>query len=109
MTEKISIKGEIVQTGSFEGNIVYLKEYGDLSQVNDGTLLVLDDCPKSLAILGMQRARATIKIGESETSHLVLCAEPEKPFASVDKKEAEKLLNGSYLRVEFIDTQKSAA
>ena len=109
MLKERTVSAEILQNGNFRGNIVHVSSIDDLNKVNEDSLVVLNKCPKSIAVMAMQKSKATIIVGLSETSHLMLCTDVSHPFAIIDENEMKNLPEGEQIQLNFSQSQKKTS
>lgn len=71
----------VATPGAFVGRVAYVRGAEDVAKVDEDTLAILCQCPKSAAIDAMDRAAATINLTRALTAHLTHGRIAPKPYA----------------------------
>jgi hypothetical protein len=78
---EVPVVAEVLDPGEFSGAVVYVRGTGDLERVRPDSLVLLCECPKTVAVEAVDRAAASVNLMRSLTAHLTHGRVSSRPYA----------------------------
>ena len=81
INEIFPVHAYALTAGNFHGRITYIGRVEDLAKIKSDSIVLLMPCPKTVALMAMERAAATVNLTKSLTAHLSYGRVASTPYA----------------------------